>query len=56
MDKDLRIGECKERVAQLESELQATKEYSKRYTSPANSKELYVFLQVFTLNYITKMI
>jgi hypothetical protein len=41
MDKDLRISELEERVAQLESELQATKEHLKRYTSPANSKELY---------------
>ena len=41
MDKDLRISELEERVAQLEAELLSTKEHLKRYTSPANSKELY---------------
>ena len=41
MDKDLRISELEEMVAQLESELQATKEHLKRYTAPAYSKDLY---------------
>ena len=41
MDKELRISELEERVAQLEAELLSTKEHLKRYTSPANSKELY---------------
>ena len=41
MDKDLRISELEERVDQLESELQATKEHLKRYTAPDYSKELY---------------
>ena len=39
MDKDLRISELEERVAQLEAELLSTKEHLKLYTSPANSKE-----------------
>ena len=41
MDKDLRIKELEEKNAQLEAELQSTKERLKRYTSPANSKEYY---------------
>ena len=41
MDKDLRIKELEEKNAQLEAELQSTKEHLKRYTSPANSKEYY---------------
>ena len=41
MDKDLRISELEERVAQLEAELLSTKEHLKRYTAPANSKEYY---------------
>ena len=35
MDKDLRISELEERVAQLEAELLSTKEHLKRYTAPA---------------------
>jgi hypothetical protein len=41
MDKDLRISELEERVAQLEAELLSTKEHLKRYTAPAYSKESY---------------
>ena len=41
MDKDLRISELEERVAQLEAELLSTKEHLKRYTAPVYSKESY---------------
>jgi hypothetical protein len=41
MDKDNRIKELEERNAQLESELQATKEHLKKYTAPASSKVYY---------------
>ena len=41
MDKDLRISELEERVAQLESELLSTKEHLKRYTAPESRKEYY---------------
>ena len=39
--KKAKITEIRNAVAQLEAELQSTKEHLKRYTSPANSKELY---------------
>ena len=41
MDKDLRISELEERVAQLEAELLSTKEHLKRYTAPESRKEYY---------------
>ena len=41
MDKDLRIKELEDKVAQLESELQSTKEHLKRYTAPESRKEYY---------------
>lgn len=41
MDKDLRISELEDKVAQLEAELQATKEHLKRYTAPESRKEYY---------------
>jgi len=41
MDKDLRIKELEEKNAQLETELQATKEHLKKYTAPASNKVYY---------------
>ena len=41
MDKDLRISELEERVAQLEAELLSTKEHLKRYTAPESRKQYY---------------
>jgi hypothetical protein len=41
MDKDLRIKELEEKNAQLEEELQSTKEHLKKYTSPPSSKVYY---------------
>ena len=41
MDKDLRIKELEEKNAQLEAELQSTKEHLKKYTAPASSKTYY---------------
>jgi len=41
MDKDLRIKELEEKNAQLEAELQSTKEHLKKYTAPPSSKVYY---------------
>ena len=41
MDKDERIKELEEKVSNLETELQLTKEHLKKYTAPASSKVYY---------------
>ena len=41
MDKDLRIKDLEEKNAQLEAELQSTKERLKKYTAPPSSKVYY---------------
>ena len=41
MDKDEKIKEMEEQISNLETELQATKEHLKKYTSPIQNKIYY---------------
>jgi hypothetical protein len=41
MDNEEKIKEMEEKISNLETELQATKEHLKKYTAPASRKEYY---------------
>jgi len=41
MDKDEKVKEMEEKISNLETELQSTKEHLKKYTAPSYKKEYY---------------